>query len=141
MTVDGQGRPWLCSNQTARFDPATELFDVGEGQPDGGSGCMEDGMGRLWIAGRSVTAVDLETMDVLVQYDVPVIAGNIDTGYTRGISIDEQGYIWAPAHWANRAYRVDPDSGDFEFVDGLVFPYTYSDMTGFALSNAGVPAG
>jgi streptogramin lyase len=141
MTVDGQGRPWLCAAETARFDPASELFSVGAGQPDGGSGCMEDGAGRLWIAGRYVTGIDLETMAVVAQYEVPVMGGNVDTGYTRGISIDDQGYIWAPAHWANRAYRLDPNSGEFEFVDGLAFPYTYSDMTGFALANAGVPAG
>jgi hypothetical protein len=141
MTVDGMGRAWICSGQTARFDPVAELFTVGEGNPDGGSGCMEDGNGSIWIAGRSIVAVDLEDMNVVASYLVPTINGDVDTGYTRGISFDYEGYIWSPAHWANRAYRVDPGSGEFEYVEGLDFPYTYSDMTGFALSNAGSPAG
>lgn len=141
MTVDGMGRAWICAGQTARFDPVSELFTVGEGNPDGGSGCMEDGNGAIWIAGRSIVGVDLESMNVIASYLVPTIAGDVDTGYTRGISFDYEGYIWSPAHWANRAYRVDPGTGEFEYVDGLQFPYTYSDMTGFALSNAGTPAG
>lgn len=141
MTVDSMGRPWVCSSETARFDPATETFTIGDGNPDGGSGCMDDGNGRIWIAGRSVVGIDLETMTEVASYLVPLVNGNVDTGYTRGISFDYAGYIWAPAHWANRAYRIDPDTGEFDWVDGLQFPYTYSDMTGFGLSNAGVPAG
>ena len=49
--------------------------------------------------------------------------------------------MWSPSHWSNAAYRLDPATGEFEKVEGLNFPYTYSDMTGFALANAGVPAG
>ena len=43
----------------------------------------------------------------------------------------------------NVAYRVDPDTEDYDTVTGLNYPYTYSDMTGFALANAGgwSPAG
>lgn len=140
MTVDSMGRPWVCSVQTARFDPATETFTIGDGNPLGGSGCMDDGNGRLWIAGRSVVSIDLESMTEVASYLVPTINGDLDTGYTRGISFDHEGYIWAPANWANRAYRVDPDTGEFTWVDGLQLPDTSSDMTGFGLSNAGVSA-
>jgi hypothetical protein len=42
------------------------------------------------------------------------------------------------------AYRVDPETGEVATFEGLFSPYTYSDMTGFALKNAGtipMPAG
>ena len=36
---------------------------------------------------------------------------------------------------------LDPATGQVDTVSGLVGAYTYSDMTGFALSSAGVPSG
>jgi hypothetical protein len=142
MTVDHEGRPWTCNAKLARFDPETELWTVGPGGPGpGGAGCMEDGEGRMWVAGYAITSYDVETMAPLDTYPMPVINNNPDTGYGRGISIDQDGYVWSPSHWSNAAYRLDPETGEFDAVWGLVFPYTYSDMTGWALSNAGVPAG
>jgi hypothetical protein len=142
MTVDHLGRPWTCNAQVARFDPVAEAWDIGAGEPGpGGAGCMEDGNGTLWVAGTAITAIDLDTMDLVAQYPMPIIGGNPDTGYGRGISIDFEGYVWSPSHWSNAAYRLDPATGEFDKVEGLDFPYTYSDMTGFALANAGVPAG
>jgi hypothetical protein len=38
---------------------------------------------------------------------------------------------------SSNAYRVDPATGNFDTVTGLVGPYTYSDMTGFALDDVG----
>jgi hypothetical protein len=142
MTVDHLGRAWICNAKVSRFDPETEMWTVGAGEPGpGGAGCMEDAEGRMWVAGYSIVAIDVETMEMIDQFPMPVINNNPDTGYGRGISIDHQGYVWSPSHWSNAAYRLDPDTGEFTSVTGLVFPYTYSDMTGFALSNAGVPAG
>ena len=61
--------------------------------------------------------------------------------YVHGISIDFYSYVWGPAISNNEAYRVDPDTLQIDTVTGLNYPYTYSDMTGFALSNAGGPSG
>ena len=142
MTVDHLGRPWTCNAKVARFDPQSETWTVGTGEPGpGGAGCMEDAEGRMWVAGYAITAIDVESMELLDQFPMPVIGDNPDTGYGRGISIDFQGYVWSPSHWSNAVYRLDPGSGEFDKVEGLDFPYTYSDMTGFALKNAGVPAG
>lgn len=142
MTVDAMGRPWTCNAQVARFDPTTELWTIGAGEPGyGGAGCMQDANGIMWVAGYAITAIDVESMELVAQYPMPVIDGNPDTGYGRGISIDFEGYVWSPSHWSNAAYRLDPDTGEFESVTGLNFPYTYSDMTGFALAHAGTPAG
>jgi streptogramin lyase len=142
MTVDHLGRPWTCNVKVARFDPQTEGWTVGAAEPGyGGAGCMEDAQGRMWVAGYAITAIDVDTMELLDTFAMPVMNGNPDTGYGRGISIDFEGYVWSPSHWSNAAYRLDPQTGEFDKVDGLDFPYTYSDMTGFALANAGVPQG
>ncbi len=142
MTVDAQGRPWTCNAQVARFDPVAEAWTVGAGEPGpGGAGCMQDANGVMWVAGYSITAIDVDSMDLIAQYPMPVINGDPETGYGRGISIDFEGYVWSPSHWSNAAYRLDPETGEFTSVTGLNFPYTYSDMTGFALTHAGTPAG
>ena len=36
---------------------------------------------------------------------------------------------------------IDPETGQFWTYNGLVGAYTYSDMTGYALSNVGTPSG
>ena len=138
MTVDHEGRPWTCNVGVARFDPVAELWDVGSAMPGvGGAGCMEDAEGRLWVAGYSLMAIDIDTMDEIASYPLPAIAGIPDSDYARGVSVDFQGGVWAPAPHADAAYRLDPVTGEFESVDGLEFPYTYSDMTGFQLQHAG----
>ncbi len=131
MTVDSQGNVWTCSSTVARFNPATETWQTA---PAGGSGgCMEDGNGTLWLANDPMVGVDINTMAVVQTIDLP--------SYVHGISIDFYGYVWGPAISNNEAYRVNPTTGTIDTVTGLNYPYTYSDMTGFGLSNAGGPIG
>ena len=55
--------------------------------------------------------------------------------YVHGISIDYYGYVWGVS-MASEAYRVDVlNPAAFQTFTGLVGAYTYSDMTGVALSN------
>ena len=56
--------------------------------------------------------------------------------YAKGISIDFEGNVWAVSYSAD-AYHVNPTTMQIDTFTGLVGPYTYSDMTGFALSAAG----
>ena len=72
-------------------------------------------------------------MGVVQMIDLP--------NYVHGISIDFQGNVWGPAIYNDEAYRVNPTTGQIDTVTGFNLPYTYSDMTGFALSNAGGPIG
>jgi hypothetical protein len=57
------------------------------------------------------------------------------------VSIDFFGNVWAVN--GSGAHRVDPNTGDVTSYTGLVGAYTYSDMTGHALSvvGGGVPSG
>jgi hypothetical protein len=51
-----------------------------------------------------------------------------------GVSIDVEGYAWIVDQFADRAFKIDPDTYDVVLTaEGLVAPYTYSDMTGAGL--------
>lgn len=127
MTVGASGYVWTCSTNASRFDPMTEQWitmSVG-----GSGGCMEDDNGTLFMSAGAggVVAVDVETLQVKANYALPE--------YVHGISIDYYGYVWGVSIGAN-AYRIDLNNpGAFQTFPNLVGAYTYSDMTGVALSN------
>jgi hypothetical protein len=126
MTVGASGYVFTCSFQVGRFDPATETWTgatVG-----GGGGCMEDSNGILWMANSPLVGVDVETLAPVYTWPLPQ--------YVHGVSIDFDGSVWGVSMGTD-AYKVDPTTGAIETVSGLVGPYTYSDMTGFALSSVG----
>jgi streptogramin lyase len=133
MTVDSDGYVWTCSSQAARFDPNSETWQVNS--VGGSSGCMaetgEDGL--LWMAnGSGIVGVNRQTLQVAKT------CANTNGSY--GISIDFQGRVWAVAYGSN-ANRVDPETCQYQTYSGLVGAYTYSDMTGYAVANAGTPSG
>jgi hypothetical protein len=126
MTVDQEGYVWTCSYIAARFDPMTETWQ--QANVGGNGGCMSDGGDILWMASSPMVGVNRQTL--AVEYSIPI------PEYVHGVSIDYQGYVWGVSMSSN-AYRVDPAAGTWDTVGGLIGPYTYSDMTGFALNNVG----
>jgi hypothetical protein len=133
MTVDSDGMLWLCSDHAGRFDPETETWTTA--QTGGSSGCMADAGedGLLWMADgwQGVVGVNRDTLQVEKTWP---------TNGSYGISIDFEGYIWAVAY-GNNATKLDPETGQTWTYGGLVGAYTYSDMTGYALTNVGTPSG
>jgi streptogramin lyase len=127
MTVDHQGYVWVCSNDVARFDPMTQTWQTAT--TGGSGGCMEDGAGTLWQASSSLVGVDTQTLTVVKTIPIP--------NYVHGVSIDFYGYVWGVTLQQPYAYRCDPATMVCDTFTGLNGPYTYSDMTGFALKNAG----
>jgi len=127
MTVDSDGYVWVCSYEIARFDPETETWQTA--QVNGGGGCMGDGNGRIWMASNPLVAVDTQTLQVVQTIPIP--------SYAHGVSIDFYGNVWGVTLYEPYAYRADPVTGVVDTFTGLNMPYTYSDMTGFALKNAG----
>lgn len=128
MTVDSEGYVWMCGDSVARFDPVTETFMTSA--VGGYTGCMaETGAdGLLWMSSfNGVIGVNRETLQVEKTWSTPG---------SYGVSIDFYGYVWTVAS-GNSAHRVDPDTGQVTSYNGLVGAYTYSDMTGYALSHAG----
>jgi hypothetical protein len=88
----------------------------------------EDGI--LWLgAGGGIRGLDRVTMEILYEWPTP-------SSY--GVSIDFAGYVWAVD--GSGAHRVDPETGQVLSYNGLVGAYTYSDMTGAALSAVGNPS-
>lgn len=126
MTVDSEGYVWACSSTYGRFDPMTETWAQGNG--GGYAGCMaergEDGL--LWMAGgNSIIGID--------RHDL-VPAANLPVPDAYGVSIDYYGYVWTVGQ---AAHRVDKETMEVTSYNGLTGPYTYSDMTGYALTYAG----
>jgi hypothetical protein len=135
MTVDSDGFVWACAYDVGRFDPATELWQTAMGV-GGSGGCMADLSGTLWLANDPLVGVDTTTLAVVQTVDLPQ--------YVHGVSIDFDGNVWGVSLQAPEAYKVNPATGSFDTFTGLNGPYSYSDMTGFALKNAGTippPAG
>jgi len=127
MTVDSDGYVWTCTSTVSRFDPATETWMTAAISGASG-GCMADGNGTLWMAGSALRGINQQTLAIDYTLAIP--------GSVHGVSVDFFGNIWGVAMGSN-AYRVDPNTGIVDTFTGLVGAYTYSDMTGFALSNVG----
>jgi hypothetical protein len=88
--------------------------------------------GLLWMAnGNGVVGINRDTL---------MVEKSWDAGGSYGISIDFEGYVWAVANGSNVS-KIDPETGQYWVYSGLVGAYTYSDMTGYALTNAGKPSG
>ncbi len=139
LAVDPQGRAWLCGNGGAsRFDPATATW-AHLPPANGGSalgGCMTDDQGILWHSrypNAMMVGIDTETLTVVETIPIPA--------YVHGVSIDFDGNVWGVQFGGSDAYRIDPVTGTVDTFTGLVGAYTYSDMTGFALSSVGIPTG
>lgn len=138
IAVDSEGRPWFCAGGGAsRFDPIAQTW---QSLPSPGGnlwgGCMTDGNGTLWHSRQldgMLVGIDTETLTVTQQIQLPA--------YAHGISIDFDGNVWAVGFSSHQAFRVNPTTGTIDTFSNLVGAYTYSDMTGFALSSAGTPSG
>jgi hypothetical protein len=138
IAVDLEGRPWLCGGGgAARFDEATGTYQTAPGSGLSAiGGCMVDSDGILWHSRYSegvLVGIDTETVSIVQELAIPA--------YVHGVSIDFQGRVWGVAFGGSQAYRVDPATAVVDTFNGLQGAYTYSDMTGFALSSAGAPSG
>jgi len=143
MTVDTKDRPWLASwvgngnASAARYDPLAATWAIANNHvANVMSGIQEDAKGRMWMnywsydGGLSggVVYIDRETMEVSEPFE-------INPCERRGMSIDLDGNVWSTSQGCNQAYRYNPDTKVITTYDQLAGPYTYSDMTGWALQN------
>jgi hypothetical protein len=127
ITVDTHGRVWG-SSALWRLD--WDSGDYLSANVPGAGGLAQDLQGRMWAASETgVTWVDLETLAV---GDTVALPGS---GTVKGVSVDIDGFVWAIRQGDSRAFKVDPDTFEITFYDGLDGPYTYSDMTGGAIHN------
>ncbi len=134
ITVDHFGHVWLSSTfgaGAARFQPETETWDTIGGFVSAG-GLAEGPDNHMWISTtQGAVSVDIETLE-----RGPTFIAQ-QGGESKGVSFDIDGYLWVVNEWA---WKVDPATGlDVGSYNGLTGPYTYSDMTGYALGNVICP--
>ncbi|MEM6989670.1 MAG: hypothetical protein AAF721_04210 [Myxococcota bacterium] len=132
IAVDDNGLPWTCYSGVHRLDPVTGMWDNNNMINSSYGGCMSDGQGTMWLSHNPLLGIDINTMQIVQSIPIPQDI--------HGVSIDFDGYVWGVPISGSVAYRVDPNTGNVDTIDGLVGAYTYSDMTGFALANAGAPS-
>lgn len=137
LALDAQGTPWLAgySGNLWKFDLDTHTFvDMGDtaGGPTVLRGLMIDAEGTAWIAGNSPCA--LVRFDTQTEELVDNAIALPGCSEPVGISIDVEGMVWVVDRGASMAYKVDPETYEVTTVEGLVRPYTYSDMTGAGLA-------
>lgn len=133
IAVDDNGFPWTCYLGVHRLNPATGVWDHNNTINSSYGGCMSDGNGTMWLSHDPLLGIDINTMQLVQSIDIPQDI--------HGVSIDFDGYVWGVPIAGSVAYRIDPVTQTIDQFDGLVGAYTYSDMTGFALANAGSPSG
>ncbi len=134
ITVDHNGRVWISStlgSGVARFDPDTETWDTVGGFSSLG-GLAEGPDDYMWIAASiGAVSVHIDTLERGPTF-IPQQGGD-----AKGVSVDIDGYVWVVNDWA---WKIDPATGlDVGSYNGLSSPYTYSDMTGYALGNVTCP--
>ena len=113
----------------------------------GFNGCMSDGRGRVWVGGGSdggavgLFGFDTEAMMLVDQINMDQMGRPMTV---KGVSVDVDGKIWGVSSpgammtgAGNIAWRFDPMTREVASYEGLTGAYSYSDMTGFGLSQAG----
>ncbi|PRP96131.1 Vgb family protein [Enhygromyxa salina] len=146
MGVDQNGHPWIATHSVGvgdfvyRFDPDLQTFTSAGGTSGRYRGMNIDREGRAWVAGNSPCRLALfDAVQETVINDAIELPGCVDPV---GVSVDRDGYVWVVDRGASVAWKVDPN---FHIVvgtvNGLVNPYTYSDMTGQGLNLVVNPPG
>ena len=148
IAIDAKGKIWLGQfgqNRVARFDPATNQFtsitsSLGGHCPRGMAGSVDGYMyaGLGCGSDHYVARIDIDTHAVtLINTN-----GNGSGTQSIGVALDSEGYIWAVNYKTSNASKIDPETHQVQgpYPVGKN-PYTYSDMTGYALHNFTAPQG
>jgi hypothetical protein len=146
MGMDQNGHPWIATytvgvgDYVYRFDPDLETFASAGGTSGRYRGMNIDREGRAWVAGNSPCRLAL--FDAVLETEINdsiALPGCVDPV---GVSVDRDGYVWVVDRGASVAWKIDPT---FHIVvgtvNGLINPYTYSDMTGQGLNLVVNPPG
>lgn len=141
MTLDNEGNIWnggCIGGHVFTYNMQEQAWtDIGWAQGDRVNGVMADADGNVWGAGSNpcrLVHIDAKTKS-FVNANIPIPGCSSPWG----VSIDYEGYVWI-VDMANKAFKIDPDTYQLMLtVNGLVSPYTYSDMTGAALKAQVIP--
>ena len=129
------------STCVSRFDPMTESWETLELRGQGATFCRGlavDSNNQLWIADTSTGMFHLDASGAKMVYKgkTPNLSSN-----NVGAAIDFDNTPWVISQANSVAYKVNPTNYTTQQIKVGSGPYTYSDMTGYQLRNAGAPAG
>ncbi|HRE89172.1 MAG TPA: MopE-related protein [Myxococcota bacterium] len=158
LAIDHAGRPWVATGEhqgASRFDPVSETWSnfgpwpnpgpINRGHTRGVAiKLLTNAQGTVvgsqiflahhdWAScsgtgHRNVTMLDASTGNVIRTLDVGAERGPV------GVAVANDGMLWTVNQCGSNATRINPDNGTVlgSYATGSS-PYTYSDMTGYAL--------
>ena len=141
ISIDSKGRIWTANydcNQINRYDPGTNTWGA-VASYERPRGVAADGKGNVYVANDSSNRV------MKINEDTMATVGTVDLGGGRfpiGMAVDFDGNAWAVCYSSSSAIKINPTTLTkiLEKPTGPN-PYTYSDMTGFALKTVTAPLG
>jgi hypothetical protein len=142
IAADAQGRIYTAGAKcVSRFDPMTQTWqtlDLGAQGATFPRGLAVDSMNQVWVAdtGTGMYHVDASGPQLVYKGKTPNLSSN-----NVGAAIDFDNNPWVISYANSKAYKVDRATYKVQEVNVGRNPYTYSDMTGYQLRNAGAPSG
>lgn len=139
ITADSNGLIYTAGGSCiSRFRPQTETWES-LAVPGASSlrGVAVDQNFGVWSAETSKGMVHVDGKGAAMVYKSLVQV----TGSNVGAAIDADGKPWVISQGQSMAHKIDPATYKAQPVNVGQGPYTYSDMTGFQLRNAGAPFG
>ena len=146
IAVDAAGNVWFATwscNQLGRID--RESFDRGDRPPTmttHGSGLSAtrgvavDAAGMVWVASSGNNRIARFRAS-----DRALLGTSGTCSNPIGVGVGSDGNVWSMCHSSNQAQRWAPDGSLVQNVGVGRGPYSYSDMTGFALRAFTAPSG
>jgi len=136
LALDQNGNVWTSATNAGdnmyHYDFESEEWTaLGNGGGNWLLGVAVDFEGRVWSAGTSPCRLVEADVDEVEYTDTSIPLAGCSEPW--GVSVDNEGYIWVVDR-GNQAFKVDPDTHVVvAMVNGLLDPFSYSDMTGLAL--------
>jgi|GEM_PF-1252697 len=134
VAIDYKGRPWIANTNTytSMYDPLTAKW-TSIAHQNRSRGVTADANGNVYVA------LDTTSQIAVIDVDSLSVSAHISVGsgrYPVGVSVDFDGKVWTVNQSKSTTTKVDPNTKQIigEYPVGKS-PYTYSDMTGYALHN------
>lgn len=142
IAADSAGRIYTAGGScVSRFDPVTETWEKLDLRAQGmqsGRGLAVDSKTGVWIADTSTGLYHVDGAGAQMVYKGKT--ANLSSNNV-GAAVDFDNNPWVISQANSAAYKVDPSNYSTKQVSVGSGPYTYSDMTGYQLRNAGAPSG
>jgi hypothetical protein len=142
IAADASGKIYTAgSTCISRFDPATETWETLDLAGQGATftrGLAVDNKNGVWVADTSTGMfhIDASGPKMIYKGKTATLSSN-----NVGAAVDFDNTPWVISQANSMAYKVNPTNYSTQQVKVGSGPYTYSDMTGYQLRNAGAPAG